>query len=119
MKRRKARAKLYDGTEVECTVYSQNDDFFTKPERANDKPPKERYIDLMIEGARHYGVAEEYLMHLKTITVQPRKTREEFDLYPVPEGTPTWNFEQLQQGKQGNPYLFAINGKVVQAADDM
>jgi len=47
----------------------------------------------MIEGARHYGVAEEYLMHLKTITVQPRKTREEFDLYPVPEGTPTWNFE--------------------------
>ena len=35
-----AKAKLYDGTVVDCTVYTNKDDGF---DRSKDKPPTERY----------------------------------------------------------------------------
>ena len=63
-----AQAKLYDGTIVDCKVYSQTAEFLNNAEkRANDKPPMERYIDLMYDGAKHYGVKQEYLDYLMTL----------------------------------------------------
>ena len=53
-----AKAKLYDGSIVDVTVYS-NPPKTTDP--AGDKPPTERYVDIMIEGATMFGVKQEYI----------------------------------------------------------
>ena len=37
-----AKAKLYDGTVIDCTVYTDKKD--GKIDRSNDKAPTERYI---------------------------------------------------------------------------
>ena len=49
-----AKVKLYDGSIIDATVY-------TRPNvqaRGSDvdKPPTERYIDIMVRGATHFGV---------------------------------------------------------------
>jgi hypothetical protein len=36
-----SRAKLYDGSIIDCTVYSDPE---MKIDHSNDKPPSERYI---------------------------------------------------------------------------
>ena len=48
-----AKAKLYDGTIVDCTVYADPSGIM---DRSMDKPPTERYIQIMTEGAKTYGV---------------------------------------------------------------
>ena len=57
-----SKAKLYDGTIVDCTVYA---DPTGKIDRSNDKPPTARYIQIMSEGAESYGVKKEYIDWLK------------------------------------------------------
>ena len=81
----------------------------------NDKPPMERYIDLMVEGAAHFGVKQEYIDKINSFEKQPRKTPEEMDKFEVSEGLPTWTFDQLAAGtgRFGNPLYFACNGKVI------
>jgi hypothetical protein len=49
----KATARLYDGSEIECTVYADPKGII---DRSKDKPPQERYIQIMVEGAEYYGV---------------------------------------------------------------
>jgi len=88
-----ATAVDYDGNEIKCSVYSQNAEFFKSPDRANDKPPMERYLDLMAEGAKHFGIKQEYIDWILNHEKQPRKKPEEFDKYEVPEGLPTWTIE--------------------------
>ena len=39
--------------------------------------PKERYIEIMIEGARHFGVANEHIEILKILEKRPRKKLED------------------------------------------
>lgn len=57
-----SKAKLYDGTIQDCTVYA---DPTGKIDRSNDKPPTARYIQIMSEGAESYGVKKEYVDWLK------------------------------------------------------
>jgi hypothetical protein len=57
-----SKAKLYDGNMIDCTVYSDPDgkiDDIVK--KGNSKPPSERYIQIMSEGAAFYGVKPEYV----------------------------------------------------------
>ena len=57
-----SKAKLYDGNLIDCTVYSDPDgkiDDILK--KGNNKPPSERYIQIMSEGAAFYGVKPEYV----------------------------------------------------------
>ena len=53
-----SKAKMYDGTVVECTVYG---DPSGNIDRSDDKPPTERYIEIIVEGAKKHGVKEEYI----------------------------------------------------------
>lgn len=48
-----SKAKLYDGKIIDCTVYS---DPKGEIDHSNDMPPTERYLQIMTEGAEHYGV---------------------------------------------------------------
>lgn len=55
------KAKLYDGSFVDCTVYSNPPKEDATGAVSEDKPPTERYIDIMIQGATMFGVNEEYI----------------------------------------------------------
>ena len=45
--RTKAKAKLYDGTEIDCTVYANPKPTDGRTSYDVNKPPTERYIDIM------------------------------------------------------------------------
>ena len=60
-----SKAKMYDGTIIDCTVYG---DPAGKIDHSNDMPPTERYIDIMVEGASQHGVKPEYIESLKKLT---------------------------------------------------
>ena len=57
-----SKAKLYDGKIIDCTVYG---DPTGKIDRSRDRPPTERYLDIMIAGATQHGVKAEYIAHLR------------------------------------------------------
>merc|ERR1712166_663322 len=55
-------AKLYDGKVQACTVYMEGEGVKKMKEEGTvveSKPPSERYIAIMTEGATHFGVKEE------------------------------------------------------------
>lgn len=95
----KAKAKLYDGTLMDCTVYSKSTDASLNASlaAADNKPPTERYVDIMKEGCVMYGVKQEYIDHLTNMEMQPRTKPEDFMCLggPVPEGLPTWTFDMV------------------------
>jgi hypothetical protein len=51
-----SKAKLYDGTMMDCTVYSDPTGKIADLTNGVNKPPTERYIQIMSEGAASYGV---------------------------------------------------------------
>jgi hypothetical protein len=55
--------KLYNDKIIDAFVYSRSADI----ERNSkiDKPPAERYLDIMIRGANYYGVKRSYIEFLK------------------------------------------------------
>lgn len=48
------KVKLYDGKIIDAWVYKRQDD--CERNKKVDKPPTERYLDIMIRGASYYGV---------------------------------------------------------------
>jgi len=50
-----AKVKLYDGSIIEASVYTRPNAKARNPDV--DKPPTERYIDIMVRGATHFGVS--------------------------------------------------------------
>ena len=60
-----SKARLYDGTIVDCAVYSDAEKKL--PRDGENKPPTERYIDIMIEGATKYGVNPEYIDKIRKL----------------------------------------------------
>jgi hypothetical protein len=55
------KAKLYDGSIVECTVYSNPPKSDPSGAVTEDMPPTERYVDIMLEGAIMFKVNDEYI----------------------------------------------------------
>ena len=96
-----------------CTVYS---DPGGKIDRSNDKPPTERYIDIMIQGATQHGVKQAYIDFLANLENQPRKRPEEFQKFDIPDGIPTWTMQEVKKGdgNDGRPMYVALNGKVME-----
>lgn len=116
--RKDGKAKLYDGTIVDCTVYTRDG-----KERGPDidKPPQERYLQIMSEGARHHGVNLAHIEFLEKHECVPRVKPEEFKKFEdPPAGAPTYNAEELAKfnGLDGNPLYTTINGKVRQYVNE-
>jgi len=60
-----AQCKLYDGTEITVTVYIFNrgreeDGKFLE----ENNPPQRRYLEIMMQGAKYFGVRQEYINSL-------------------------------------------------------
>lgn len=109
--RKDAIAKFYDGRCVTCTVYAREG-----KERGPhiDKPPTERYLEIMRMGAEHFGVAESHLTYLKYHEMQKRHLPHEFEGFPVPYGVPQMTMAEVEKmdGQDGRRLAAVINGKV-------
>ena len=59
------KVKLYDGTTVDATVYLRSPDSKRGPEI--DKPPTERFIDILVEGARFHRLDKSHINYLRSL----------------------------------------------------
>ena len=66
-------------------VYVFNPELVSKdPELFNEFPPKERYMDILKEGAKHYGVDKEYVSKtLGAVKFEPRKVKSDLKSFDV------------------------------------
>ena len=105
--RKTIKCRKYDGTEIEASIYTDADGNF---DRSADKPPSERYINIMTDGARMFGVEQSHIDWLTNHECVPRKDPADFNSHEVPEGDiPTWTNQELRDAKMH----YAINGKVI------
>lgn len=102
-----AKCILYDGTEMDCSIYTDSKGMF---DRTNDKPPSERYIEIMCDGAEMFGVKLDYINMLKQMEVVPRPNPKDLKSFEVPENAPVWSMQDLKN----HPMHYAVNGKVIQ-----
>jgi hypothetical protein len=107
-----AKIRLYNGDIIHGCVYTKENLFHS----SGDKPPTERYMDLLILGCVQHGVDESHIEWLKHLEVQPRRKPHEFRQIPVADGLRTWTMDEVARGhgQDGAPIYFAINGKVVE-----
>ena len=104
--RKSVKCKLYDGKIVDGTIYTDADGKF---DRSADKPPSERYIDIMIAGCEMYGVKQSHIDWLRSIPHVARTRPDDFKKFDVPEDAPVWTIEELK----AKPMHFAVNNKVI------
>lgn len=118
-----AKARLYDGTLIDCAVYCEDPEKKKAASGGEDRPPEQRYIDIMIEGCKMYGVSEEYIAKLGRMETRPRLDPKDFATFKVPENAPTMTAEEVAKadgadadGKK-NPKYFSVNGKVIECLE--
>jgi len=114
-----AKAVTYDGTDVEVFVYCRKDENIERGED-HDNPPSERYLQILSEGAEHFGVDPEYINFLQSHPFEPRTKPNEYLSFDLPGPTTeikTYSKEEIEQadGKDGRPFMASINGKVIRA----
>ena len=128
-------ARLYTGHEIDCFVYMDQDRAATTdPEcirewsptptgmgkSSEERLPSERYINIMTEGAAHFGVNPQYIEKLSAHSKQPRTKVEDFTKIQMPEGLlATWTQEEYEQNSDGHDeesYHLNVNGKVLKAS---
>ena len=97
--------RKYDGTEMTAYIYTDGNGSF---DRSADKPPSERYINIMTDGAKMFGVKQSHIDWLTNHEQVPRKDPADFLSWEVPEGVPTWTMQEIREAKMH----YALNGKV-------
>mmetsp|Transcript_80488 Transcript_80488/g.239870 ORF Transcript_80488/g.239870 Transcript_80488/m.239870 type:complete len:620 (+) Transcript_80488:73-1932(+) len=113
-------ARAYDGSEIRCVVYVVNPKNLSVQEAeavARAKPPAERYIDRLVEGARHHGCAPEFVAWLRAQPCVPRKPASQLVSLDVRGVSATWSREDLARCRDpavDGPWCFGLNGKVLQ-----
>jgi len=106
------KVRLYDGEIRHATVYSIDE---SKIPGIPRKPPSERYLEILISGATHYGVAQSHIDYLKSLPFIPRVKPDEFRKFNVSSNLPIWTMKEVTKGdgKDGNPIYLSLNGKVL------
>ena len=82
-----------------------------------DKPPTQRYLEIITAGCKHHGVDEEYIKYLNGLEMQKRHLPEEFRGWPKPdESLPLMVTDEFadQNGKDGKRIIGSVNGKVLE-----
>mmetsp|Transcript_11058 Transcript_11058/g.18901 ORF Transcript_11058/g.18901 Transcript_11058/m.18901 type:complete len:290 (+) Transcript_11058:22-891(+) len=113
-KRVDGQARLYDGTMVTATVYTK--DSFVSTQK--DNPPQQRYLDLLIEGAKHFQLHEKQIKFLESHECVPRPQPHEFKSFgPAAEDAPLMSYENdicPFNGRDTPNLRLAVNGKVLE-----
>jgi len=111
--RQTARAQLYKTRKsVDVTVYCRN-------VPGEEGLPQERYLDVMMEGARHYGVADAYIQALQNHPKQPRPAPSDFLSFGPPPDDKVMTLEEVKpfDGLDGHPLYITVNGKVLEIVE--
>lgn len=113
--------RLYDGSELKCTVYANPDPKFHGLQKLEYHPPTERYVDIMCEGALHFGVSKEYVEQLRSMDCQPRLKPDQYKKLEVDDNLPVWDTKKLleENGKDAEPLYTTINKKVIRLVGDI
>eukprot|EP00090_Calanus_glacialis_P006348 TRINITY_DN14957_c2_g1_i1.p1 TRINITY_DN14957_c2_g1~~TRINITY_DN14957_c2_g1_i1.p1 ORF type:complete len:279 (+),score=63.49 TRINITY_DN14957_c2_g1_i1:113-838(+) len=106
-------------------VYVFNPELVAKdPELFKEHPPKERYIEILKEGAIEYGVDNNYISKtLETVYYEPRKSKTDLKSFKqlIKNGSqdtqilPSWTMEELREkDKENSDNVFiALNKNVL------
>mmetsp|Transcript_31403 Transcript_31403/g.85204 ORF Transcript_31403/g.85204 Transcript_31403/m.85204 type:complete len:524 (-) Transcript_31403:101-1672(-) len=113
-------ATCCDGSTISCTVYVVNPKNLSAEEAAkiaDAKPPAERYIDRLVEGAVHYGCAPEFVAWLRERPRVPRKPADRLLSLDAKAVAATWSLGDLERHRgpgEGDPWVIGLSGKVLQ-----
>eukprot|EP00455_Lapot_gusevi_P025094 TRINITY_DN2629_c0_g1_i2.p1 TRINITY_DN2629_c0_g1~~TRINITY_DN2629_c0_g1_i2.p1 ORF type:complete len:276 (-),score=80.13 TRINITY_DN2629_c0_g1_i2:118-945(-) len=111
---------LYDGREQPATAYMFDENKVDRTQPNN--PPSERYIDILTQGARHYGLKQEYIDWLASHPVVPRRKPSEFRKFEPKPGVElrSYTMEELTQstGVDGRELLTCVNRKILRFCGD-
>jgi hypothetical protein len=111
------RALLYDGAECRCEVYQMNQDVYRRQFDVELAPglPQARYIDVLCEGAAHFGVASKYVEWLRSQPSVPRRAPAEYCTWTVPPETPAFTMADVlaNDGSAGRPAYRVAGSKVL------
>lgn len=75
----------------------------------------ERYIELLGDGFKKFGVDQKYIDFIKSHEFIPRTSASDYESFPVLEeaSTRTFSLEEERDGCDGRDYLITLNGKVL------
>jgi len=117
--RKAAKARLYDGTLIDCTVYAEDKDKKKQVGEGDvNNPPPERYVEIMIEGATHFKVKPDYIAKLKALETTPRKPIADMVAFPVPENPRVFTQAEVENGLFEDMPVCHLNGKVLAFVGD-
>ena len=123
--RQNGTAELYHGGTIPVTVYCRprNDPHSNDPLTSNssssnnnnntiNRAPRQRYLEILIAGAKHWGVDPEYVRMLERHDFQPRQLPHEFlTLEAPPAGSP--HYETVPESTDTTLYC-TLNGKLLE-----
>ena len=114
--RKPANILLYSGERVDGWVYSNKEGFSGLPKGNEDGLPSQRYIEIMVEGCKYFGIKKAYIDQLQSIKCVPRPSPADFATFQVPSDVPTWTMVDVSAGNGNgdNPIYFSLNGKVIE-----
>lgn len=107
--------ELYDGNKIDnvfvcCRKYDENN-------TEKNELPSERYIELLVDGCKRFGVDQKYIDFIRSHECIPRTSASDYEPFPVPEEASRrmFSLEEIQQadGCDGRDYLITLNGKVL------
>jgi AIG2-like family len=96
------------GGPVNATVYGRPHG--TNKDEEN-RPPQERYLEILIAGAQHFGIDPDYIQFLKENDCQPRVLPADFQ--SIGDPPPGKRFTNCPVSTNGSA-CFCLNGKVFQ-----
>ena len=116
--RETATALLYNGTTRQVTVYAASDELIRND--TINALPQERYLEIMIAGAQHYGVSSEHIEFLQSHDKIPRPSKEEYLSFGPVVCDRTMTLEQVfdNNGLGDKPLFISLNGKVIEVTCD-
>jgi len=130
--REKVKVVTYEGEmskdteDAQAYVYVFNPELVAKdPDLFKEHPPKERYMEILKEGAKEYGVDKDYVSKtLETAKFVPRKPKTEMKAFKLPrkEGSdepivlPNWTMADMKQKDTEDPdrVFIALNQNILQ-----
>ena len=112
--REMAKAQFYDTDETfDVTVYCLRSSL-----ERTEAIPQERYLEIMTEGAKHFGVNQLYVKWLQNLPREPRPSPADFLSFgPCPNVAMTREEVSKFDGTNGCPMYVTMNGKVIELLD--
>ena len=87
------------------------------PDQYAPNPPKERYMDILLEGARYFGLKKDFIeKNLVNVEFVARKELSKLRVFALPEESlPEWTVEEMQKKDRENEdvVFVALKTKVV------